>query len=178
MRCEYVSANGRLKFSFDGSTVKDVFGKIAMIQENFEPDSKCGRCGGTDLKFRVRHAESRDGKKCQYYELECGDPECRARLSFGQHQEGGTLFAKRKDNDKNWLPDNGWTVYQAGGGGGGGGSGGQHDGGGGGGWDGGGGGQQGNRGQQKMAPPPDQGADIPFSFLIPFFLVMANGLFV
>ena len=114
MKCQYTTANGRIKFEFERTSVKEVFSSLAMIQENFEPDTCCGACGGTDLKFVVRHAESKDHKKCDYFELQCAKQECKARLSFGQHQQGGTLFAKRKDKDNNWLPNGGWTIYRAG----------------------------------------------------------------
>jgi hypothetical protein len=62
--------------------------------------------------LRVRHAESRDGKECDYFELQCANLDCGARLCFGQHQVGNTLFAKRKDGEGNPLPNRGWNVYQ------------------------------------------------------------------
>jgi hypothetical protein len=36
---------------------------------------------------------------------------CGARLSFGVHKKGGGLFPKRKDNEGNWLSDNGWVKW-------------------------------------------------------------------
>jgi hypothetical protein len=47
----------------------------------------------------------------KYYELWCQNPDCRAKLGFGQHKTGDTLFPKRKDKEGNWLSDNGWVVY-------------------------------------------------------------------
>jgi hypothetical protein len=111
MKWTYTSHDGRLSFEFDADSQKAIFAKLGMLQEVFEVDSFCGCCGKTNLRFRVRHAESRDGRKCDYYELQCGD--CNARLCFGQHQVGNTLFAKRKDSEGNVLASRGWSVYQS-----------------------------------------------------------------
>jgi hypothetical protein len=110
MKCTYTSHDGRLSFEFDADSQKAIFAKLGMLQEVFEADTSCGCCSSTNIRFRVRHVESRDGRKCDYYELQCGD--CNARLCFGQHQVGNTLFAKRKDQEGNPLPARGWSVYQ------------------------------------------------------------------
>ena len=38
--------------------------------------------------------------------------ECGAELRFGQHKSGKTLFAKRKDEQGNWLDHGGWMKFQ------------------------------------------------------------------
>ncbi len=46
-----------------------------------------------------------------FYEIVCMD--CTAQLSFGQHKEGGGLFLKKWDKEKNQpLPNGGWSVYK------------------------------------------------------------------
>lgn len=57
----------------------------------------CGNCKGTS----VRH-EHRLAKGYEFYGMRCLD--CGAKLDFGQHKEGGTLFAKTGE---------GWQVYRS-----------------------------------------------------------------
>jgi hypothetical protein len=97
-------ASDKLQFELEGSGQKEVFKELATIQEIFSED-KCGSCKKDDLRFIVRNVESND-----YYELRCND--CGAVLAFGQHKKGGTLFPKRKDDENNWLPNNGWHKWQ------------------------------------------------------------------
>lgn len=97
-------ASEKLSFELEGSGQKEVFKELALIQEIFA-EEKCGLCKSTNLKFVVRSVEGND-----YYEIRCVD--CGALLSFGQHKKGGTLFPKRKDDDGNRLPNNGWHKYQ------------------------------------------------------------------
>lgn len=97
-------ASDKLQFELEGSGQKEVFKELATIQEIFSED-KCGLCKKDDLKFIVRNVESND-----YYELRCND--CGAVLAFGQHKKGGTLFPKRKDDENNLLPNNGWHKWQ------------------------------------------------------------------
>jgi hypothetical protein len=98
------TANDKLSFELEAAGQKEIFKELALIQEIFSED-KCGLCKSTNLKFIVRNVEGND-----YYELRCVD--CGAVLSFGQHKKGGTLFPKRKDDENNWLPNNGWHKWQ------------------------------------------------------------------
>ena len=111
MKCRYTSANSRLEFEVDADSQKALFARIANLQEVFEADSACGCCGSDDIRFRVRQAENKAGVKCDYYELHCGA--CDARLSYGQHQTGDTLWVKRRDANGNAMPNHGWYVYVA-----------------------------------------------------------------
>lgn len=97
-------ANDKLTFELEASGQKEIFKELALIQEIFS-EEKCGLCGSKNLKFIVRNVEGND-----YYELRCSD--CGALLAFGQHKKGGTLFPKRKDDNNNWLPNNGWHKWQ------------------------------------------------------------------
>lgn len=100
---------GGLLFEVEGSrSERALFEEIAHIQEVFDQD--CGKCQSTDIRLVVRDAESKDGKKCKYYEMRCKS--CGAKLAFGLHQEGNTLFPKRK-GEEGYLPDNGWTKWDA-----------------------------------------------------------------
>jgi hypothetical protein len=95
----------------DSMCVKDAIQGISEYAEFFgEPC--CGVCQGVDLLPSHRTAKARDGsgRSYDFYELVCRS--CKAKLSFGQHLEGGTLFPRRKDRDENELPANGWQQWE------------------------------------------------------------------
>lgn len=105
MKITYSSKNGRLAAEIEGKSQKDLFHQISAFQEVFE-ETKCGACGGEELRFVVRNVEDND-----FYELHCLNSQCRARLAFGQHKKGDSLFPSRKDKEGKWLPKNGWTKW-------------------------------------------------------------------
>jgi len=94
----------KLVFEVEEKSQTDVFEQVATLQEVFG-NSVCGACGSSDIKYIVRE----DKEEHKYYEMAC--QKCRAKLSFGQHKKGQTLFPKRKDGDK-WLENQGWVVYK------------------------------------------------------------------
>jgi hypothetical protein len=106
MKITYKSKNGRLVAEVQGETQKDVFQQIASFQEVFE-ETACGACSGEDLRFVVRRNAADD----DFFELHCQNPKCRARLAFGQHKKGGSLFPSRKDKDGKYLDKGGWTRW-------------------------------------------------------------------
>lgn len=95
---------GGLVFELDVKGERDLFEQIAHIQEVF--DHVCGKCDSSNIKLVVRE---NDGNK--FYEMRCKD--CGAKLSFGSHKTGGTLFPKRKGDGDEWLPSGGWTKWDA-----------------------------------------------------------------
>lgn len=103
MKVHYRTRNNRLTFEIEGATQKSLFEGIAELQEVFESDEACGLCKATDLLFRVR---THDDNK--FYELVCRS--CGAKLAFGQHKKGDTLFAKRSD-ESSPLPNRGWYKW-------------------------------------------------------------------
>jgi hypothetical protein len=109
MDIQYRSASGRIFIKVDGQTPKEVFERLAVAQEIFDGDDKCGCCGKTNIRFRVRHV-SKGSKTFDYFEIACQD--CYARLQFGQSTDTVSLFPKRKDEAGNWLPNHGWSKYQ------------------------------------------------------------------
>ena len=103
--CTYKAFGGRLLVKFEAEAPTDIFTKMGAIATVLDADQVCGKCG-SDIIFPV--ARTVTGNNV-YYELQCGNSRCGARLSFGQHKTGGTLFAKRDGH-----PDtNGWYVYLA-----------------------------------------------------------------
>lgn len=105
MKANYKTRDGRIVVEVQGETVKDLFRGIAQVQEVFEAGRECGACQSQSIQFRTRSIDDND-----YYELACMD--CHCKLDFGQHKKGGTLFAKRKDVEGNWLPNNGWKKWE------------------------------------------------------------------
>lgn len=93
-------------------SVKTAFRFLAYAQEVFGP-RKCPQSSATQHKLKFRVAQTKDGKKCEYYSLEC--PETGWEFKFGQKQdEGQTLFPKGWEppyqadkSDKSETPSNG-----------------------------------------------------------------------
>ena len=85
--------------------VRSAVKSMAELQEFFG-QTECGKCHAKQLL--AFHRQDKDGN--DYYSLSCAA--CGAKLDFGQHRTGGTLFVRRKDREGNWLPDNGWLVWQ------------------------------------------------------------------
>lgn len=116
MQVSYTTGNGRLTVILEGSTQVEIFEQLAQFQEVFE-NTTCTKGGKSsdEIKFVVRKTTDEKGKKeYKYYELHCTAKDKDlggAKLAFGLHQEGGTLFPKKKDEDGNWLPDNGWVKW-------------------------------------------------------------------
>ena len=108
----HVHLTERLSLEVEGESQVALFDEIAKHGEVFGI-GKCGACKSSDIRFvnrTVSKEEKGKTKNYQYRELHCNA--CRARLSFGQHQEGGSLFPRKKGDDGEWLPNNGWTVYK------------------------------------------------------------------
>lgn len=106
MKAAYRTANGQITFEVDGESAKALFSQIASIQEVFDAEHACGMCDSTDIRYLARKVDDFD-----FYELACRA--CHARFAFGQAKKGGALFPKRKDEDGNWIPNNGWTRFEA-----------------------------------------------------------------
>lgn len=111
MKLVYTTKNGRMSVELEGKSQADIFEQVAQFQEVFE-NTECVRNGkkSDNVKFVVRE----DGEENKYYELVCQDSDAElrgARLAFGQHKKGGSLFPKRKDKEGKWLKHNGWNIY-------------------------------------------------------------------
>ena len=101
-----------IQIETDADKQSELFEQIAAVQEVFG-EKECGKCKCKQLNFVVRT----DKEENKYYELHC--PKCFAKLAFGIHKKGGTIFPKRKDNEEGditgephkWLPDHGWMRW-------------------------------------------------------------------
>jgi hypothetical protein len=104
MKVTYTTKNNQLKIDVNTESVKDTFKQLAEIQEVFD-EPCCGMCKDTKIRFIVRSVENND-----YYELKCTS--CGAKLAFGQHRNGNSLFPKRKLADGTFDKINkGWHKW-------------------------------------------------------------------
>jgi hypothetical protein len=105
---------GNVELEGEGDTQKVVFSQLAAMTEVFREEN-CGCCNNQNTIFTVRRVpdpKSKGKKEFEYYEKRCLTKNCGARLAYGQHNEGGSLFPKRKDEDGNYLPNRGWVKYE------------------------------------------------------------------
>ena len=104
MKIKYTTRNNRLTAEITSDSVKETFKKLSEFQEIFD-EPCCGLCQNENLKFNVRTVEAND-----YYELKCS--KCFAKLAFGQHKSGGSLFPKRKLADGSYdTQHQGWHKW-------------------------------------------------------------------
>jgi hypothetical protein len=111
MLLNYTTRDGRITVTLEGKTQTDLFEQLAQFQEVFE-NTVCERNGkrSDNVRFVVRE----DDEANKYYELVCQDSDkelWHAKLAFGQHKKGGTLYPKRKDKDGTWLKNGGWVKF-------------------------------------------------------------------
>lgn len=73
---------------------KELFELLATYQEVFGV-AVCGnpKCKSANLRFTVRTQADSKGKEHRYFELRC--LACYAKLPYGQHDNGQTLFPKK-----------------------------------------------------------------------------------
>lgn len=76
----------------EAESQKELFETLASYQEVFSV-AACGGCKKTNLRFTVRQQSDTKGKEHKYFELRC--PDCYAKLPYGQHDNGTTLFPKK-----------------------------------------------------------------------------------
>ena len=91
MKISYTTKNQRLNVQIDENSVKESFKKLAEFQEIFD-EPCCQLCKNENLQFVVRTVDGND-----FYELRC--KKCFAKLAYGQHKIGNSLFPKRKRSD-------------------------------------------------------------------------------
>lgn len=115
MKVSYKSLDGRTLISFESPDVKTFVKQMSQLQLVIE-HTKCQACidkgddpdkFGSALDFRV-------AKGYPFYAVVCQNPECGARLEFGQRKDesGGGLFVKRRDQEGKDIEHRGWTWYR------------------------------------------------------------------
>ena len=104
MKITYTNTTGKLTLETEVANPKAAFETLAELSDLFD-ETTCKKCGSELIRFDVR----RPGN-FTYYNIVCKS--CGCRLYFGQHVSGDTLFAKRKDDQGNPLPNGGWYLYQ------------------------------------------------------------------
>jgi hypothetical protein len=108
-------ADGQRLVTVEGETQKDLFEQMAMAYEVFN-ETHCGICGSTNIRPVHRVAD-----KFHFYEYQCQEESCRAKMSFGQSSENpGSMFpirqllpnGKPSWKDGSYGPHKGWTKYR------------------------------------------------------------------
>jgi hypothetical protein len=106
MSIEITRKFGQNLMKFTVADEKEAFEQIGHLYEIFS-HSKCGCCGSENVTPQCRVKD-----KYRYYEVACKEPGCYAKLAFGQKQEGGELFPKRRNEDGSYKENDGWEKYQ------------------------------------------------------------------
>ena len=92
---------GNCTVEVTGQELKATVEELAAFLEYFN-QAHCGMCQSKDIVPSHRNSGG-----YSYYEFACN--KCGGTLKFGQTQEGGRLFAKRKLADGSWdKAHNGW----------------------------------------------------------------------
>lgn len=108
----------RCTVQVEADTQRELFEQHAAAVEVFG-EVQCGLCHSEKIMPVVRTVTS--GKQeYSFHELHCLNAECRARLSFGVHKGGDTLFPHRKLDAAGrpdratgaWGEHRGWTKYR------------------------------------------------------------------
>ena len=104
---------GNVQLEGEGDTHKEVFKQIAAMTEVFR-DEPCQLCKKVQQVLVVRNVpDPKNPKKnYDYYERRCLTVGCGGKLAYGQHNEGGSLFPKRFDDEKKPLPNRGWAKWE------------------------------------------------------------------
>lgn len=93
-----------MEIEVEGKDTTACFDELARAAEVFG-QNRCGACDNTDIRLVTREA-----KGFTFREAFCC--ECKAALAFGVKKADGSLFPRRKDEDGNWLENNGWVMYR------------------------------------------------------------------
>jgi len=91
---------GRVWLEVDADGVKDVIQTLSEYGEVFNV-SQCGKCQSDALLYD--HHQNNQGH--HFYAIKCAA--CGCQLDLGQHQQGDTLFIKRKDAEGNYDTEHG-----------------------------------------------------------------------
>lgn len=104
-----VQVNSKMTVKLDVSNQKDLIRQISQLEEVLS-NTTCGACKSENTRFVTRNAAGEKNKVYEFFEVKCN--ECNSRLSLGCHQEGDTLFPKRKNEAGEWLPNSGWVKFE------------------------------------------------------------------
>ncbi|HEY2910193.1 MAG TPA: hypothetical protein VGI99_08100 [Gemmataceae bacterium] len=108
----------RCTVQVEAETQRELFEEYAAAVEVFG-EQRCGLCKSEAIAPVVRTVVN--GKQeYSFHEFHCQNPQCRARLAFGVHKGGDTLFPHRRLDDSG-RPDRttgeygehrGWSQYK------------------------------------------------------------------
>lgn len=102
-----------LTIELEADSQLDMFRSVAATQEVFG-ETRCGLCQSDELRYRVRVVQGNE-----FPELLCLNPDCGAKLSYGQSKDKKSIFPIRKltkagvphRKTGSYGKHNGWTKY-------------------------------------------------------------------
>ena len=97
-----------------GNSDKELWDQLARFQEVFENLSCRVKIDNTWYESDNVRFIHRTVDQYHYYELRCIEPGplFGYRMDFGQRQDGGNFFPKRKDKAGNWISNSGWYRWE------------------------------------------------------------------
>ena len=104
MDAQFKALGGDLAIKIEAG---DMQGLIQQLSEllDFFGETQCQACESKNVRPQYRSAKGFD-----FYSVRCID--CGASLNFGQTKEGHKLFAKRKDDQGEYIGQFGWEKYE------------------------------------------------------------------
>ena len=106
----HLKLNDRVTAVAEASEMTEIFEQLAHLAEVF------GNMTARKEKYNdgksyndVYPVVRTDDKDNKYYELHSRYTPM--KKAFGCNKKGGGLFPKRKDKEGNYLPDNGWMIF-------------------------------------------------------------------
>lgn len=92
---------GALVIKINAQGDQDLFHQIGIFSE---APGCCAKCGGTDIMPTHRSTVAKQGqnagKRFDYYQLKCRNPECGALFDLGQKLDNEGLFPKNNPDDR------------------------------------------------------------------------------
>lgn len=94
-------------FIIEGKTLFDVMKEESKL--SFDDVDRCGLCGSQDLKLSC-HTTKEEGH--EYVHVNCKNPNCRARLNFGQQKKDSSVFYLKTKQDQNGNSVYDWQQFK------------------------------------------------------------------
>lgn len=114
MKVEF-RASKLFKVEAEGNTPVELFTNLASLAEIFSV-SQCGACKSENITPAKRIVDD-----TPFYEMKCRD--CGCRLALAQNKKGGSLYQRKRYNEKqsevkagkaragDWIPNGGWEKW-------------------------------------------------------------------
>ena len=100
MKAHYKLKGGQVVIEIEAEKMIDLFEGLTHIEDVFGND-ECQLCKSKDVRFAVRKNKDED----KFYEVQCQNSKCRAKLALSVNKgKEGTMYAVKKLNGSTGLP--------------------------------------------------------------------------